>query len=137
MHLMSEHYDHTLSPEHLFEIQDDIAARVAAEIADPHGVLSRVGGRRNRIADTSNMDAYDSVLAFYAYLREPTPEGHAEKQGSTRGRGRPRPENTQVRGPCSRSPISTNCAVTITCARTRRLWTARSRQQRKQLTWIH
>ena len=85
MHLMSEHYDHMLTPENLFEIQDDIAARVAAEIADPHGVLSRAGGRRNRIADTSNMDAYDTVLASYAYLRQPTPDAHAENRDRLEG----------------------------------------------------
>ncbi len=84
-HLYSENHDRALTPENLFEIEDEIASHVAAEIADPHGILSRAGGRRARVADTSNMNAYESVLASYAYLRRPSEELHASMRERLEG----------------------------------------------------
>ncbi|MGI9386141.1 MAG: hypothetical protein ACR2OX_01800, partial [Methyloligellaceae bacterium] len=76
-HVYSENYDRELSASNLFDIQDDIASHVAAEIAEPHGVLSRIGGRDRRW-QTDNLDAYECALATLEYWRCPTEDVHRE-----------------------------------------------------------
>ena len=76
-HVYSENYDRELSAANLFEVQDDIASHVAAEIAEPHGVLSRIGGRARRW-QTDNLDAYECALATLEYWRRPTEDVHRE-----------------------------------------------------------
>ncbi len=70
-------YDRDLSAESLFEVQDDIAARIATEIAEPHGVIHRTGAL-HRQAQTHTLDAYQCRLLATEYWREPTAERHAE-----------------------------------------------------------
>ncbi|MGI9404853.1 MAG: hypothetical protein ACR2O4_00665, partial [Hyphomicrobiaceae bacterium] len=76
-HVYSENYDRELTASNLFDIQDDIASHVAAEIAEPHGVLSRIGGRDRRW-QTDNLDAYECALATLEYWRCPTEDVHRE-----------------------------------------------------------
>ncbi|MBO9435285.1 hypothetical protein J7394_13795 [Ruegeria sp. R13_0] len=68
-------YDRDLSADSLFEIQDDIAARIATEIAEPHGVIHRTGAVQ-RSAQTHTLDAYQCRLLASEYWREPTAEKH-------------------------------------------------------------
>ena len=75
--LLSETYDRTLKAEALFQIQDEIAAHIAAEVAEPHGVLSRIDSRWHHSAAGGTDDAYDAVLAAFAYLRAPAEPAHA------------------------------------------------------------
>lgn len=74
-HVYSENHDRELTASNLFEIQDDIASHVAAEIANPHGILSRIGGRKQRW-QTDNLDAYECALATLEYWRQPTEDVH-------------------------------------------------------------
>ncbi len=74
--VFSESYDRDLSVENLFAVQEDVAARIATEIADPHGIIHRTGmGRRK--AETRAFDAYQCRLLASEYWRHPTPEQHA------------------------------------------------------------
>ena len=75
--LLSETYDRTLEAEALFQIQDEIATHIAAKVAEPHGVLSRIDSRWNSRAPGGSDDAYDAILAAFAYLRAPTEPVHA------------------------------------------------------------
>lgn len=75
--LLSETYDRTLEAAALFQFQDEIAAHVAAEVAEPHGVLSRIDSRWNNNRVGGSDDAYDAVLAAFAYLRAPSEATHA------------------------------------------------------------
>jgi len=75
-HIFSGNYDRKLTATNLFEIQDDIAARVAAEIADPHGAISRRSNQAHRWR-TDNLDAYECALAAMEYWRMPTETVHA------------------------------------------------------------
>lgn len=75
-HLASEVYDRKISAQSLFEIQEDIASRIAAEIAEPHGVIHHTGARR-RQAQTESLDAYECRLLASEYWREPSREAHA------------------------------------------------------------
>ncbi len=78
-HLTSETYDRDISAESLFDIQEDIASRIAAEIAEPHGVIHRTGGPRRM--ETANLDAYECRLLASEYWRAPTIETHAKVRG--------------------------------------------------------
>ena len=74
--VFSESYDRDLSVENLFAVQEDVAARIATEIADPHGIVhrTRMGQRK---AETTAFDAYQCRLLASEYWRHPTPEQHA------------------------------------------------------------
>ncbi|MEL6838383.1 MAG: hypothetical protein AAFP85_03775 [Pseudomonadota bacterium] len=75
-HIFAETYDRDLSAESLFAVQEDVAARIATEIADPHGVIHRTG-RAQRKAETNAFDAYQCRLLATEYWRHPTQEQHA------------------------------------------------------------
>ena len=79
-HLAGETYDREISVQSLFDIQEDIASRVAAEIAEPHGVIHRIGSAR-RQAGTQALDAYECRLLAFEYWRDPTRESHARVVG--------------------------------------------------------
>lgn len=74
--IFAETYDRDLSAESLFAVQEDVAARIATEIADPHGVIHRTGAVRRK-AETQAYDAYHCRLLATEYWRHPTPEQHA------------------------------------------------------------
>lgn len=75
--VFAETYDRDLSAESLFEVQDDIAARIATELAEPHGVIHRTGAVQRK-AGTQALDAYQCRLLATEYWREPTAEHHAK-----------------------------------------------------------
>ncbi len=75
-HLAGDTYDREISAQNLFDIQEDIASRIAAEIAEPHGIIHRFGKAR-RQAGTQALDAYECRLLASEYWREPTRETHA------------------------------------------------------------
>ncbi len=74
--LLSESFDREVSPETLFEIQDEIASHVAAEVAEPHGVIARIDSRWRRAPASIEQESYDAVLEAFAYLRAPSPARH-------------------------------------------------------------
>lgn len=79
-HLTSEVYDKDISAQNLFDIQEDIASRIAAEIAEPHGVIHRTGSH-HRQAETTALDAYECRLLASEYWRAPTAESHERVRG--------------------------------------------------------
>ena len=74
-HMLSETYDDDMSVESLFDIQESIALQIAAEIAEPHGVIHKTGAAHRRAA-TDNLDAYEARLLASEYWRNPRPETH-------------------------------------------------------------
>ncbi|WP_136659451.1 hypothetical protein [Nitratireductor sp. XY-223] len=77
--LASDAYDREMSAESLFDIQQEIAAQIAAEIGEPFGVIHRVGARRR--AGTRALDAYECRLLASEYWRAPTAEDHKRVVG--------------------------------------------------------
>lgn len=71
--LWTQRYDQTLTLAHLFEVQDDIAQRIAALLGQPHGVVQRLV-RRKPLPD---LEAYTAVLRFYEYLEDFSVANHA------------------------------------------------------------
>ncbi|MGI9418208.1 MAG: hypothetical protein ACR2RA_10275 [Geminicoccaceae bacterium] len=75
-HLWAETYDRDLSVQNVFEIQDDIAQRVAASIAQPFGVISQAHLATSRKQPTDSWDAYQCYLHFWAFLHAIGPDTH-------------------------------------------------------------
>lgn len=72
--IFSDAYDRDLSAKSLFDVQNDIAAKIAAQIGEPHGVVHRTGARPR--TDTKVLDAYHCRLLATQYWREPSEEEH-------------------------------------------------------------
>ena len=75
-HLWAETYDRDLSVQNVFEIQDDIAQRVATSIAHPFGIVGQAHLTTSRQQPTENWDAYQCYLHFWAYLHDVGPDSH-------------------------------------------------------------
>ena len=75
-HLWAETYDRDLSVQNVFEIQDDIAERVAASIAQPFGVLGQAHLATAHQQPTESWDAYQCYLHFWAYVHRIGPDTH-------------------------------------------------------------
>lgn len=74
-HMLSESYDDDMSVQSLFHIQETIASQIAAEIAEPHGVIHRTGAAYRKAA-TDSLDAYEARLLASEYWRIPSDETH-------------------------------------------------------------
>lgn len=74
--LWAEGYERDLSVEAIFEVQDEIATRVVAAIAPPHGAIGRPELTLARRKPPGRLSAYDCLLLFYAYAANRSPEGH-------------------------------------------------------------
>jgi adenylate cyclase len=79
-HLWAQNFDRELTASSIFVVQDEIATRVVAAIAQPHGgVISLVGAKASAGKDTESLSAYDCVLQAYEYWRiEGTAKKHLE-----------------------------------------------------------
>ncbi|GAB5482638.1 MAG: adenylate cyclase [Parasphingorhabdus sp.] len=74
-HLSSEVFDRTLGAKGLFEIEEEVAAHIAAQIAEPHGVIHR--RRRHQRISTEKLDAHECRLLASEYWRSPNEESHS------------------------------------------------------------
>ncbi|MDA4847018.1 hypothetical protein [Hoeflea poritis] len=77
--LSSDAYDREMSAQSLFDIQQEIAAQIAAEIGEPFGVIHRIGSGQR--AGTQALDAYECRLLASEYWRAPTAEDHKRVVG--------------------------------------------------------
>lgn len=69
----SEEFDLNYDPDRLYELQSEIAIKIAAQIATPTGVIDRLTRRKSQAGS-----AYTAVLRFYAYTEQFTPELHEQ-----------------------------------------------------------
>ncbi|KNG92113.1 hypothetical protein [Pseudaestuariivita atlantica] len=74
-HMLSETYDDDMNVQNLFDIQETIASRIAAEVAEPHGVIHKLGSAHRKAA-TTDLDAYESRLLASEYWRSPSADAH-------------------------------------------------------------
>src|SRR5262249_41203318 len=70
------------SVREIFEVQDEIAGRVVATIAQPHGVIARPELAAAQRKPPERLDSYDCLLLFYHYAANRSPEGHARLRGA-------------------------------------------------------
>ena len=75
--LWSETYERPFSAETAFEIQDDLAARIAATVGDAHGILAHSMSEALRDKAADQLTPYEAVLRSFGYGYRQTPEEHA------------------------------------------------------------
>jgi TolB-like protein len=75
--LWAESYDRDLTTADILAIQEDVARRVAAAVAQPYGIIFREDSRRTALRPPESLDAYECGLRFYAYRADVGPEAHA------------------------------------------------------------
>ncbi|HEC01773.1 MAG TPA: hypothetical protein ENI91_08780 [Sphingomonadales bacterium] len=78
----SKSYDRKLNPENLIDVQDEIAAHVAATIGDTYGTVMRTSAVDMKRSSTEYMEAYESMLLLHDYLFELSPETHLKARTS-------------------------------------------------------
>lgn len=69
----SEAFNLDQDPDRLFELQGEIALKIAAQVATPTGIIDRLARRKPLLGS-----AYTAVLRFYAYTEQFTPELHQQ-----------------------------------------------------------
>ena len=67
--------EYTLATD-VFELQDEIASRVVATIAQPRGVIARPELASAQRKPPERLDSYDCLLLFYDYGANRSPAGH-------------------------------------------------------------
>jgi adenylate cyclase len=76
-HLWSKTYDRALTPENVFAVQEELAADLASELAQPYGIVNGLTATSFRAQRPETMFAYDCVLRALDYRRMQGREKHA------------------------------------------------------------
>jgi TolB-like protein len=76
-HLWTETYDRVLTPESLFAIQEQLAADLASQLAQPYGIIQQVTAVSFRRERPETLFAYDCVLGAFDYRRTQGRKKHA------------------------------------------------------------
>ena len=76
-HLWTETYDRALTPENLFAIEEQLAADLASQLAQPYGIIQQVTADSFRRQRPETLFAYDCVLGAFDYRRTQGREKHA------------------------------------------------------------
>jgi len=74
--LWAEGYERDLTASAIFELQDEIASRVVATIAQPRGVIARPELASAQRKPPERLDSYDCLLLFYDYGANRSTAGH-------------------------------------------------------------
>ena len=69
----SEEFQLAYDSDRLFDLQGEIALKIAAQLATPSGIIDRLARCKSRTGS-----AYTAVLRFYAYTEQFTPELHQQ-----------------------------------------------------------
>lgn len=76
-HLWTETYDRELTPENVFAVQEQLAADVAGQLAQPYGLIHDITAKSFKQQRPVTLFAYDCVLRAFDYQRSQDPEKHA------------------------------------------------------------
>jgi TolB-like protein len=76
-HLWAETFNRSLGDADIFEMQDDLASRIVAIVADTSGVLVRSMAAAVKDAPLAELTVAELVLRFFAYWRQIRPDEHA------------------------------------------------------------
>jgi len=83
--LWVETYERVLDADRIFDIQDDLVARIVSTCADPYGVLPRSIGDVVRGTEPARWSPYEALLHFFGYHQRLTAADHlAARQGLER-----------------------------------------------------
>jgi len=76
-HLWAETFNRSLGDADIFEMQDDLASRIVAIVADSSGVLVRSMATAVKDAPLAELTAAELVLRFFAYWHQMRADEHA------------------------------------------------------------
>jgi adenylate cyclase len=76
-HLWNHTYDRELTPENVFAVQEQLAADLASQLAQPYGIIQQVTADSFHHRRPETLFAYDCVLRAFAYRRTQNPELYA------------------------------------------------------------
>ena len=76
--LWAETYNRDLQNSSIFAVQDDIAARIVATVADSYGVLVHSIRAAMRQKDDASLSPIEWQFQYFAYREQITPGAHAE-----------------------------------------------------------
>jgi TolB-like protein/Tfp pilus assembly protein PilF len=92
-HLWAENYERTFSAEAMFDLQDDLAARIVSTVADVQGVLPRSMSEIVRSRDPEELSPYEAVLRSFGYSARGTAEELAAARAGLESAVRKAPAN--------------------------------------------
>jgi adenylate cyclase len=76
-HLWNHTYDKELTPENVFAVQEQLAADLASQLAQPYGIIQQVTADSFHHRRPETLFAYDCVLGAFDYRRIQGREKHA------------------------------------------------------------
>ncbi len=76
-HLWAGNYEHSFSPEAIFQIQDDVVPRIVSTVGDAHGILPRNMSESLRSKSPGDLTPYEAVLRSFGFGYRFTSEEHA------------------------------------------------------------
>ncbi len=71
-HVWTEQYHHKLTPQNIFQTQEEIAEIIAHHVTTPYGAIHR----HLRTKNINDFSAYAAVLRYYEYQEALSPETH-------------------------------------------------------------
>ena len=77
-HLWAETYDRSFDPQAVFEMQDDLVARIVSTSADHFGVLARAISEAVRGRRLADLTPYEALMRGFGYHFRLSPEEHAQ-----------------------------------------------------------
>ena len=77
-HLWADNYERSLSPETIFELQDDLVPRIVSTVADQYGALVHSMSESLRGRSIGEYSAHEAMLRAFGYWERMTPAEHAE-----------------------------------------------------------
>jgi len=92
-HLWAESYERSVSPETVFELQDDLASRIVSTVADLHGILPRSLSELVRSRSPDELSPYEAVLRSFSYPQRPSTEELVAARGGLEAAVRKAPSN--------------------------------------------
>jgi len=75
--LWAETYDRDLEVSTIFAVQDDVAARIVATVADSYGVLVNSMAAQSEEKDDADLTPAEWLFQYFAYRQQITPSNHA------------------------------------------------------------
>ena len=75
--MWAETYEHTFSPEAIFEVQDELVLRVVSTVAHQHGVLPHSMSNLIRNKPDDQLSPHEAVLRVFSFHERMAPEEHA------------------------------------------------------------
>ncbi|MDP6953782.1 MAG: hypothetical protein QGF53_13590, partial [Alphaproteobacteria bacterium] len=75
-HIWAETYDRALDAAKIFAVQDEITERVAGQIGDVHGAISRAQSEQSERRAPKYFSSYDCILRAHEFVRQVSPDTH-------------------------------------------------------------